>query len=149
MSDREKAIESRLRKSIEHYGIGERILMEGKNFAKELEDVPVINEDPNGTSLKVENVISVGQQVANVLNERNLKPSTKIYRLLSRTLNPFETNLNFSETALKDHTGPEVSRWKHAHAPDPRIPASLQYLFHQGSEFLPEKKIVVDKMIAE
>jgi len=44
LSDREQAIENRLRKSIEHYGIGERILMQGKDFAKELEDVPNVNE---------------------------------------------------------------------------------------------------------
>lgn len=104
--------------------------MEGKNFTKELEDVPVMNEEPNGTSVKIENIISVGQQVSNVLNEKNLDPQTKIYRLLSRTLNPFETNFNFSEQQLKDTTSSELFRWKVAHSPDPRIPASLQYLFH-------------------
>jgi len=44
LGDREKAIENRLRKSIEHYGIGERILMQGKDFSKELEDVPNVDE---------------------------------------------------------------------------------------------------------
>lgn len=71
LGDRERAIEARLRQSIAHYGIGERILLEGKDFAKELEDVPTVGQYDN---LKIENVISVGQQVANVLHEKNLDP---------------------------------------------------------------------------
>ena len=39
--------------------------------------------------------------------------------------------------------------WKEAHAPDPRIPASLQYLYYEGSEFTPEKQKVVEEMIAK
>ena len=62
LEDRERAIEARLRKSIEHYGIKERILMQGKDFSKELEDVPNVDEkNLDGVSLKPENIISVGQ----------------------------------------------------------------------------------------
>lgn len=148
LGDREKAIEERMRKSIEHYGIGERILMEGKDFAKELEDVPDMTPRPIGEP-KIENVISVGQQISNVLGEKNVDPQTKIYRLLSKTLNPFESNTNFSERALRNTTDAAVDEWKKAHSVDPRIPASLQYLYHEGSEFLPEKQKVVESMIAE
>jgi len=60
LGDRETAIESRLRKSIEHYGIGERILMQGKDFSKELEDVAHVYEPVDG-STKIEEILSVGQ----------------------------------------------------------------------------------------
>ena len=55
------AIEARLRKTIDHYGIKERILLQGKNFTKELEDVPNVDEkNIGGVHLKPENIISVG-----------------------------------------------------------------------------------------
>ena len=57
LSDRENAIEARLRKSIEHYGMAERILIEGKDYARELEDIHVDSNSP----LKPEQIISVGQ----------------------------------------------------------------------------------------
>lgn len=56
LEDRERAIEHRLRKSIEHYGIAERILQQGKDYSKELEDVPTFEPKIH----KVEEVISVG-----------------------------------------------------------------------------------------
>ena len=60
LSDRERAIEERLRKSIEHYGIEERILLQGKDFAKELEDVPNVGV-PTNDNAKPEDIISVSQ----------------------------------------------------------------------------------------
>ena len=78
LGDRETAIESRLKKSIEHYGIGERILMQGKDFSKELEDVADVYEPVNG-STKVEEILSVGQQVNNVLLDKNMDSKTKIF----------------------------------------------------------------------
>lgn len=39
--------------------------------------------------------------------------------------------------------------YKHAMAADPRIPGSLQHLFHKGSDFQEEPQQVVDKMVAE
>ena len=70
LGDREKAIEERLRKSIEQYGLTERILVAGKDYARELEDVHVHGE----SEIKPEQIISVGQQVHNVLNQKN-KPA--------------------------------------------------------------------------
>ena len=78
LGDRERAIEARLRKSIEHYGIDERILVQGKDFAKELEDVPNVNKSADG-GVKPEEIISVSQQVFNVLNSKNVKPKDKVY----------------------------------------------------------------------
>ena len=64
LGDRERAIEARLRKSIEHYGLTERILQQGKDFSKELEDVPDVGE-PGKTM--PEEIVSISQQVFNVL----------------------------------------------------------------------------------
>jgi len=60
LSDRENAIENRLRKSIEHFGIGERILVQGKNFSKELEDVANVG-GITGDTVKPEQIISINQ----------------------------------------------------------------------------------------
>ena len=78
LGDRERAIEARLRKSIEHYGIEERILIRGKDFSKELEDVPDVNLPPHG-SAKPEDIISVSQQVFNVLASKTVAPKDKVY----------------------------------------------------------------------
>lgn len=121
LEDRERAIEHRLRKSIEHYGIAERILQQGKDYSKELEDVPTFEPKIH----KVEEVISVGQQVYNVIQAKNMRPEEKVYRLLSKTLNPFEENKNFSEAQLIDTTNPELDRAKYSNLADPRIPNSL------------------------
>ncbi len=58
LGDRERAIEGRLRKSITHYGIGERILVQGKNYAKELEDVANVGGPRQGDA-KPEEIISL------------------------------------------------------------------------------------------
>ena len=78
LGDRERAIEARLRKSIEHYGIEERILIQGKDFAKEFEDVPNVGLPPHGI-VKPEDIISVSQQVFNVLNSKNIAPRDKVH----------------------------------------------------------------------
>lgn len=58
LGDRERAIEARLRKSIEHYGLTERILQQGKDYSKELEDVQNVGEAAKLG--KPEDYISVG-----------------------------------------------------------------------------------------
>ena len=73
--------------------------MQGKDFAKELEDVPNVDRrtaDTVADHVKPENIISVGQQVANVIHAKNVSAEDKVYQLLSQTLNPFSTNLNFN-----------------------------------------------------
>lgn len=95
LGDRERAIEARLRKSIEHYGLTERILVEGKDYAKELEDVPNMDTSKDFVS-KPEEVISLGQQIHNVLYEKNMPAEDKVYALLNKTLNPFETDRSFN-----------------------------------------------------
>ena len=136
LEDREVAIESRLKKSIEHYGLKERILMQGKDFAKELEDVPNVDRGFNG-GFKPEDIISVGQQVRNVINDKNVSSEDKVMQLLTQTLNPFSTNLNFNEHQLKNTTNRSVREHKVPTVPDPRIPRSLQKLLHKGGDFIP------------
>ena len=99
LGDRERAIESRLRKSITHYGIDERILVQGKNFAKELEDVANVGGPKSGYT-NPEEIISLNQQIHNVLNAKNISKEDKVYRLLNETLNPFQTDYNFTKDQL-------------------------------------------------
>lgn len=109
LGDRERAIESRLHKSVEHYGLKERILMQGKDFSKELEDVPNTAVSGRNHIEKPEDIISVGQQVHNVLKAKNRTAEEKIRELLTKTLNPFDEKINFTEAQLKDTTtNPEL-----------------------------------------
>ena len=52
--------------------------MSGKDFSKELEDVPDVSTNPL-TDTKIEQVISVNQQIANVLREKNMTNEEKVY----------------------------------------------------------------------
>ena len=124
LEDREVAIESRLKKSIEHYGLKERILMQGKDFSKELEDVPNVDRPTNG-GYKPEDIISVGQQVHNVISDKNVSDEEKVMRLLNKTLNPFSTDLNFNDHQLRATTNRDFRINKVPTVPDPRIPRSL------------------------
>ena len=129
LQDREKAIEARLRESIDHYGIKERILMQGKDFAKELEDVPNVDEKHiDSVQVNPENIISVGQQVSNVLQSKNVSDEEKVYRLLHSTLNPFNSDSLFNENQMRSTTSRELRPFKVPAVPDPRIPRSLQNL---------------------
>mgnify|MGYP000504053814 CR=1 FL=1 len=61
--------------------------MQGKDFARELEDVPNVGKEhkPNDLlgDIKPENIISVGQQVANLLSTKNVTAEEKVYQLLT------------------------------------------------------------------
>lgn len=60
---REIIVSERLKDSVEHFKDNERILMEGKDWSKETDDVPnpyVLNVE------KIEQIISVNQQVQDI-----------------------------------------------------------------------------------
>ena len=59
LGDREAAIESRLKKVVEHFGAEERILIEKKDFKREVEDIERIKDNPGAQP--IEGVISVNQ----------------------------------------------------------------------------------------
>ena len=122
--------------------------MSGKDFSKELEDVPDVSTNPL-TDTKIEQVISVNQQIANVLREKNMTNEEKVYQLLSKTLNPFESVGNFKPGHLNDTTSDEMQKFKHPNVPDPRVPKSLQRMMFQGSDFLPQHQERIDAIIDE
>ena len=57
LGDREKAIEGRLKQAVEHFGDEERILIEKKDFKREVEDIERIKTNPDAAP--IETVISV------------------------------------------------------------------------------------------
>ena len=59
LGDREAAIEGRLKKVVEHFGAEERILIEKKDFKREVEDIERIKGNPGAQP--IEGVISVNQ----------------------------------------------------------------------------------------
>ena len=60
LNARENMIEKRLHEMSQHIGDGERILIEQKNFGKELEDVQAVDQYSE-LKLKSEEVLSVNE----------------------------------------------------------------------------------------
>jgi hypothetical protein len=137
LGQREALIEKRIQDQIKHFGTTERILVEKKNFKIELEDI----EDPTTSlfKLKAEELISVQDQINNVINEKNLSPEEKFVRLMKGVLNPFEEK-NFSDGSLQliDHV--ELEDDKKVEAIDPRLPRSVLRMMREGSDFKYESK---------
>lgn len=65
LNTREQLIDSRLKEICKHFGAEERILIERKNFGKELEDVPATNAH-HANKLNAEDVLSVNEQISGV-----------------------------------------------------------------------------------
>jgi hypothetical protein len=97
---REMIVAERLKDSVEYFKDNERILMEGKDWSKETEDVPNPYEM---NSEKIEQVISVNQQVLDIYTLKKMPVEEKLYRILHKELNPFlEGNFNPSSIATAD-----------------------------------------------
>ena len=94
LSQREALIEKRIQDQLKHFGDTERILVEKKNFDLELEDI----EDPRRSLFyfKPEQLISVKDQINQVIQSKNWSPEEKFTRLLKGALNPFQDK-NFSD----------------------------------------------------
>lgn len=94
IQQREGLIEQRLKAQIQHYGISERIFFEGKDWARENEDMkdPF---NPFNDNVLAEEVMSVTEQINNVHNYKNMSAEQKAYDLIARRFNPFlEPNFN-------------------------------------------------------
>lgn len=87
LEQREALIERRIQDQLKHFGSTERILVEKKNFNLELEDI----EDPATSlfKLKAEELLSVQDQINNVIHSKNWSPEEKFVRLMKGALNPF------------------------------------------------------------
>ena len=83
-------------KQVEHYGLTERVLHTGRNFAREQEQLVQVTGGHSQERAHVEGVIGVGQQITNIINSKNLSGPDKVARLLNSALNPFIDH-NFSE----------------------------------------------------
>ena len=122
----------------------ERILLEKKDFRRELEDIENVKQKPG--DMPIESVISVNQQIQNVWKEKNMSASDKFMHLMKDTLNPFRDK-NFSEDALRSTTGPNMDVLKEHDIPDPRIAKSLGDMYYAGSDFKEEHKDYIDNLI--
>lgn len=70
LNTREEIIDKRLNDITKHFGDEERILLEQKNFGKELEDVPHVKAHDK-SKLNVEDVLSVNEQIHGVQRIKN------------------------------------------------------------------------------
>lgn len=105
-------------------------------------------EDPVSSlfRLKAEELISVQDQINNVINSKTLSPEEKFARLIKGALNPFEDK-NFSEGQLRFADREELDDLKKVEAIDPRLPRSVLRMMREGSDFRPESKEMLREMI--
>lgn len=73
LTQREALVERRIKDQIDHLGKEERIFFEHKDWSKELEDMKPV-DDPFNQGLKAEEILSVTEQVNNVLEFKNVSP---------------------------------------------------------------------------
>ena len=90
---------------MKHFGKEERILIEKKNFEKELEDVPEIGGDPH--DIKAEHILSVNEQIKHVTEHKHPSKNEQFYDLVKGTLNPF-LDANFNKEQLSAASNPEI-----------------------------------------
>lgn len=137
-------------KQVKHYGLTERVLASGKNFAKELEDVDNFKDGVREGERKVEEFIGVGQQIHNIIEAKNVAPEKKVAQLLAKTMNPFANDLiNFTDEQIESTPGSEWTLSKYPMIPDPRVPRSMQKLNPNYVKFFPEVRDKLDGLVNE
>jgi hypothetical protein len=77
---REVLIERRLSESLKHYGMSERIIIEQKNFDKDLEDIAASSTDPD--RFKIEELVSLQEQITYVMRVKNMSPEEKFAKMM-------------------------------------------------------------------
>ena len=136
LEQRATLIENRLKSQINYLGVNERIMFEGKDWSRENEDMKDYL-DPFNTNTKVEQFISVSEQVSNVLDYKNTTPEERLYQLLSRSYNPF-LEPNFNDNQLQNATSPLLdSNYRiPIDAPDPELAPSINRMLFSGYMFI-------------
>ena len=102
LEQREGIIKSRIAAQIDHLGKEERIIFEEKDWSKELEDIKSFVDPFNG-EYKAEEILSVSEQISNVENFKNMEPSERLYKILTKKFNPF-IDANFNENQMAEAT---------------------------------------------
>ena len=128
LEQREILIEKRIAQQLQHFGINERILIDQKNFDKELEDI-----ETTSMSFKAEELISAQDQINSVLAAKNMTPEEKFTRLIKGALNPF-ADKNFSENQMRLIDLPELDEDKKFETIDPRQPRSVLRMLREGND---------------
>ena len=143
LDKREKIVSDRLKESIEYFEDNERILMEGKDWTRETEDVA--DYDLNYLA-KIEQLISVNQQVYDIYSLKKMSTEEKLYRILKRELNPFLQG-NFTAGAIADADKDLARTWKFSTLPYLLLNRSTMRTLANKSDFKPTEKVLFEEML--
>lgn len=77
-------------------------MFEEKDWSREVEDIKSF-EDPFSSEYRAEEILSVTEQVNNVQNFKNMDPRERLYRMMTKTYNPF-LDANFNENQMANAT---------------------------------------------
>lgn len=108
LDSREQLVSQRLSESIEYFDENEKILLEGKDWRKEQDDIgnPFTTQHEH-----IERIISVNQQIYDIYKFRNMSTKEKLQRLLMKELNPFVYG-NFAPETVEAANSDLAREWK-------------------------------------
>jgi hypothetical protein len=133
---REELIQQRIQAHVTHTGVNERILIEGKDWNREFEDVRTM-QDPFNQDAKAEDILSASEQVRNVLDFKHKTPEEKLFELVTRVFNPFES-ANFNKSQLAFIGNEALEDYREQPKPDPKLTPTMARMLYEGAPLKPE-----------
>ena len=138
LNQREGLIEKRIKDQVEHLGKEERVIFEDKDWSRETEDIKKFDDPFGDVDLKAEEILSVNEQVRNIVDFKDVTPQQRLYEMVTRRFNPFLTP-NFNVNQLAASEGDKMNTLKIPRkAIDPNQAPSVARASFAGYKFLDE-----------
>ena len=147
MNQREGLIEKRIKDQVQHLGKEERVIFEDKDWSRETEDIKKFDDPFGDVNLKAEEILSVNEQVRNIVDFKNVTPQQRLYEMVTRRFNPFLTP-NFNVNQLAASEGDKMNTLKIPRkAIDPNQAPSVARGSFAGYKFLDENLDVLQAQV--
>ena len=138
MNQREGLIEKRIKDQVQHLGKEERVIFEDKDWSRETEDIKKFDDPFGDVDLKAEEILSLNEQVRNIVDFKDVTPQQRLYEMVTRRFNPFLTP-NFNVNQLAASEGDKMNTLKIPRkAIDPNQAPSVARASFAGYKFLDE-----------
>jgi archaellum component FlaC len=138
LDQRESLIERRIKEQVDHLGKEERVIFEGKDWARETEDIQKFDDPFGDIDLKAEEIMSVNEQVRGIEEFKNVTPQQRFYEVVTKKFNPFLTP-NFNINQMAGAQGDRILQYKYPKEPvKPNQAPTIARLTFGGFKFFNE-----------